>query len=94
MVSNPTSDELALKALTECKNLQFLIDANRKHLDKLRAPTLSKRGHFTPTSGNIKLIIKIDEITYRLIYAQISVQFQIIRQTFFFSINKNRDKTI
>ena len=91
MVSNPTSDELALKALTECKNLQFLIDANRKHLDKLRAPTLSKRGHFTPTSGNIKLIIKIVEITY---YAQISVQFQIIRQTFFFSINKNRDKTI
>ena len=57
MVSNPTSDELALKALTECKNLQFLIDANRKHLDKLRAPTLSKRGHFTPTSGNIELII-------------------------------------
>ena len=65
MVSNPTSDELALKALTECKNLQFLIDANRKHLDKLRAPTLSKRGHFTPTSGKIKLTTKIGEITYQ-----------------------------
>ena len=93
MVSNPTSDELALKALTECKNLQFLIDANRKHLDKLRAPTLSKRGHFTPTSGNNKLIFNKGEITYRF-YVQISVQFQSIRHTFFFSINKNRDKTI
>jgi len=54
MVSNPTSDELALKALTECKNLQFLIDANRKHLDKLRAPTLSKRGHFALTKTEIR----------------------------------------
>lgn len=51
MVSNATLDEVALTALTECKNLQFMIDASRKHLDKLRAPTLSKRGHFTPTSG-------------------------------------------
>ena len=56
MVSNATSDEVALKALTECKNLQFMIDASQKHLDKLRAPTLSKRGHFTPTSGKNSMI--------------------------------------
>ena len=53
MASKANSDELAFKALNDCKNFQFLIDANTKHLEKLRAVTLSKDGHFLPTPGNI-----------------------------------------
>ena len=52
MASKASSDELAFKALNDCKNFQFLIDANTKHLEKLRAVTLSKDGHFLPTPGN------------------------------------------
>ena len=54
MVSNAKSDEVALKCLQECRNYQIMIDASCNHLHKLRVPTISKSGHFAPTSGTIE----------------------------------------
>ena len=54
MVSNAKSDEVALKCLQECRNYQIMIDASCNHLHKLRVPTISKSGHFAPTSGIIE----------------------------------------
>ena len=51
MVSNAKSDEEALKSLADCRNFQLMIDASCSHLHKLRAPTLTKSGHFAKTSG-------------------------------------------
>ena len=75
------------------QGMSYLHHRGIVHKDLKSKNIFFERGHFTPTSGNNKLIFNKGEITYRF-YVQISVQFQSIRHTFFFSINKNRDKTI